>query len=603
MNQDAMITLTGQPGQTALVLDSPHSGHVMPADFGSLRSERELREGEDCFIDELYGQATARGVPLLAANFPRTYLDANRHEDDIDLSMLDGPWPKPVPDSGKAAIGKALAWRTLGDGLPIYGRLLSVAEMQSRIERCHRPYHAALRRLLDAAHARHGAVWHINCHSMGSSSTVEMEGTAGQPRVDIVLGDRDGTTCAPAFTAFVRDFLARRGYEVRVNEPFKGVELVRAYSDPAAGRHSLQLEINKRLYMDEASLAKTAGFHKLQADLLALVDALLVWTAEASTPPVELQPPDLSRWRVGNTGVEGVWVFDGAHPGPNVMVQALTHGNEICGAIALDWLLNLMHEGTAPWRPLCGRLTLVFGNLAAYDRFDAKNPFASRCVDEDFNRVWADAVLNGSGDSIEKRRARALRPFVDAADLLLDIHSMSEPCRPLMVCGRMDKNAAFARALGQPADLLIDTGHPAGLRMIERGAFGDPASPKKALLIECGQHWERAAADVAVDALVRFLGLTGLASAAWVQANARVPLPAEQKLVRVTEPVVARSKHFRFLVPPVGLGVVAKAGTPIAQDGEQTWTAPYDDTVLVMPGTKNLLPGGTAVRLGRFEPA
>ena len=598
------FTLTGQAGQTALVLDSPHSGHEMPADFGSVRSERELREGEDCFIDELYAGAAARGVPLLAARFPRTYLDTNRHEDDIDPALLDAPWPKPVPDSGKAAIGKALVWRTVGSGeesKPIYDRLLSVAELQQRIERCHRPYHAALRRLLDAAHQRHGAAWHINCHSMGSSTSVDMEGVAGQPRADIVLGDRDGTTCAPAFTAFVHDFLVDRGYDVRVNQPFKGVELVRAYSNPAAGRHSLQLEINKRLYMDEATLAKTAGFEQLQGDLSAMVDALLLWSAEASTPPVELQPPDLSRWRVGNSGVEGVWVFDAPNPGPRVMVQALTHGNEICGAIALDWLLARMHDSAAPWRPLCGRLTLVFGNLAAYDQFDAKNPFASRSVEEDFNRVWADAVLDGPADTVEKRRARVLRPFVDEAELLLDIHSMSEPCRPLMVCGRMDKNAAFARALGQPADLLIDTGHPSGQRMIDRGAFGDPASPKKALLIECGQHWERAAADVAIDALVRFLGLTGQASAAWVQANARVALPAGQLLVRVTEPIVARSKDFRFLVPPMGLGVVPKAGTPIAQDGDQIWRAPYDDTVLVMPGTKNLMPGGTAVRLGRFE--
>jgi hypothetical protein len=140
------------------------------------------------------------------------------------------------------------------------------------------------------------------------------------------------------------------------------------------------------------------------------------------------------------------------------------------------------------------------------------------------------------------------------------------------------------------------------MRMVDRGGFGDPASPKRALLIECGQHWERAAAEVAIDALVRFLGLTGAADAAWVAANARLPLPPVQRLVRVTEPVVAKSAEFRFLVPTVGLSVVPKAGTPIAQDGDQVWTTPYDDAVLVMPGTRNLKPGGTAVRLGRFEP-
>jgi len=311
--------------------------------------------------------------------------------------------------------------------------------------------------------------------------------------------------------------------------------------------------------------------------------------------PVELSPPDIGPWRAGNTGVDFVHRFEAGAPGADVMVPALTHGNEICGAIALDWLLR---QG---FRPRRGRLTLAFANVDAYARFDAADPYPSRCVDEDFNRVWADAVLFGPRDSAELRRARQLQPFVDAAELLLDIHSMSEPCRPLMVCGTLDKNAALARELGVPADLLIDTGHPAGLRMIERGGFGDPASPRRALLVECGYHWERAAAEVAVDTLVRFLGLAGLADAAWVQAHVRLPLPTEQRLVRVTEAVVARSADFRFLVPTVGLSVVARAGTPIAQDGDRIWTTPYDDCVLVMPGTHNLKPGGTAVRLGRFE--
>ena len=312
-------------------------------------------------------------------------------------------------------------------------------------------------------------------------------------------------------------------------------------------------------------------------------------------PPIELQAPDIGRWREGGSGIDWVHAFDSGRPGPQVLVQALTHGNEICGAIALDWLLG------QSFRPRAGRLVLAFANVAAYARFDPADPFPSRLVDEDYNRVWADETLQGSGDTVELRRARELLPFVDAADLLLDIHSMSEPCRPLMVCGTVDKNAAYACQLGVPADLLIDTGHPAGLRMIDRGGFADPASPKRALLVECGQHWEVTAAEVAIDTLVRFLGLAGLADAAWVQAHVRLPLPHAQRLVRVTEPVVARSAGFRFLVPPVGLSVVAQAGTPIAADGERIWTTPYDNAVLVMPGTHNLKPGGTAVRIGRFE--
>ncbi len=318
----------------------------------------------------------------------------------------------------------------------------------------------------------------------------------------------------------------------------------------------------------------------------------------AELPPVELQAPDITPWKDGNAGVPWVHVLPGERPGPKVMVQALTHGNEICGAIALCWLLEQVQRG---WRPAAGTLTLAFANVEAYARFNPADPFPSRCVDEDYNRVWADDSLFGPRDSVELRRARLLRPFVDDAELLLDIHSMGEACRPLMVCGMVDKNAAYARALGVPGDLLIDTGHPAGLRMIDRGAFGDPASPKKALLIECGQHWERAAGDVAIDTLVRFLGLTGAAEAAWVQAHTRVAAPAVQRLVRVTEPVVARSKLFCFLVPTLGLSVIPEAGTRIAQDGDHVWRTPYDDCVLVMPGTRNLKPGGTAVRLGRFE--
>ena len=313
-------------------------------------------------------------------------------------------------------------------------------------------------------------------------------------------------------------------------------------------------------------------------------------------PPVELTAPDIAPWQQGNTGVPWVHRFDSGQPGARVLVQALTHGNEICGAIAMDWLLR------QAWRPVAGCVTLAFANVEAYARFDPANPFPSRCVDEDFNRVWGDEQLLGPRDSVELRRARALRPFVDEADFVLDIHSMSEACAPLMVCGTVDKNAAFARALGTPAELLIDTGHPAGLRMVERGGFSDPASPKRALLVECGQHWERAAADVALDTLVRFLGLTGVADAAWVAAQTRLPLPPVQRLVRVTEAVVARSADFHFLLPTEGLGVIPKAGTPLARDGEHIWKTPYDNTVLVMPGTKNLKPGGTAVRLGRFEP-
>ena len=313
-------------------------------------------------------------------------------------------------------------------------------------------------------------------------------------------------------------------------------------------------------------------------------------------PPIELSAPDIRPWRQGNTGTDYVHEIDSGRPGPTVMVQALTHGNEICGALALRWLFG------QPLPLKQGKLILAFANVAAFERFDPAAPHGSRCVDEDLNRVWADEVLDGPRDSVELRRARELRPFVDRADLMLDIHSMSEPCAPLMVCGTQDKNAALACRLGMPADLLIDTGHPAGLRMVERGGFGDPASPRLALLIECGQHWERAAEDVAIDSLVRFLHLAGLVDDDWAAARTRLPLPQQQRLVRVTEAVVAHSTAFEFLLPFDGLTVVPEQGTPIARDGDHVWHAPYANTVLVMAGLAHVKAGNTMVRLGRFEP-
>lgn len=266
-----------EPG-LPLVLDSPHSGSRFPADFGHAVSEKELRDAEDCFVDELYGTAPALGAPLLAATFPRTYVDANRHPGDVDPELLEGGWPHEYRPSGKARIGKSLVWRTLDDGRPIYARKLAPAEVKRRIDRFHAPYHAALRRLLDAAHRRFGAVWHLNCHSMKAVAGRQSDDGEGRARADFVLGDRDGSTCEAGFTACVRQTLAAMGYEVKVNEPYKGVELVRAYSDPRARRHSLQIEVNRRLYMDEATLQKHAGFDELKVNLSRLLRAVADYT-------------------------------------------------------------------------------------------------------------------------------------------------------------------------------------------------------------------------------------------------------------------------------------------------------------------------------------
>ena len=315
--------------------------------------------------------------------------------------------------------------------------------------------------------------------------------------------------------------------------------------------------------------------------------------------PIEISPPDIATYRAGNTGVDYVHVLDSGKPGPNVMVQALTHGNEFCGALALKVLFD---ERIRPER---GTLTLAFANVAAFARFDFDNPDRSRYIDEDYNRVWGDDALLGSRDSVELRRARQLQPFVDAADYLLDLHSMHEPCRPIMVCGVAgkggEKTVALSRKIGTPGDLLIDTGHPAGLRMIERGGFGDPASPRTAVLIECGQHWEKGAAAVAVDTLFRFLRATGAVNASICKSHSRLAPPAVQRVVRVTEAVVAKSMDFRFPYLFKGLEVLPRAGTVVATDGVTVWKTPYDDCVMVMPSLAHVKPGKTMLRLGRYD--
>jgi predicted deacylase len=319
--------------------------------------------------------------------------------------------------------------------------------------------------------------------------------------------------------------------------------------------------------------------------------------AETGPPQVavELGAPDISGHRRANTGTDYVHSFDSGLPGPHVLVNSLTHGNEICGAIVVD---RLLREGL---RPIRGRLTLAFANIAAFERFDPANPYASRFVDEDFNRVWTPAALGGPGRSIELSRARELRPFVDSADYLLDIHSMLEPSPPVMICGPLDKGIRFAFDLGIPQNIVSDVGHANGTRMRDYGGFGDPASPKNALLVECGQHWERAAERVAWHTTWRFmerLGVVDPARAARELAGA--PEPA-QRLIRVTDAVVASSPAFRFAKPFAGLEVIPRAGDVIAWDGDQPVRAPYDNCVLVMPVPHNVKTGLTAVRLGRLE--
>lgn len=315
-------------------------------------------------------------------------------------------------------------------------------------------------------------------------------------------------------------------------------------------------------------------------------------------PPVtiELAAPDISTYRRSSTGVDFVHTFESGKSGPHVMVCALTHGNEICGAIVVD---RMLRQGL---RPVKGTLTFAFNNVEAFSRFDTANPYASRFVDEDFNRVWTSATLDGPRDSVELRRARAIRPFVEAADFLLDIHSMLEPSPPVMICGPLDKGIRFAFEVGVPESIVSDTGHANGTRMRDYLGFGDPASPKNALLVECGQHWERNAEAVAWQTTWRYLDRLGVVDAA-VAAREIVATVPRQRLIRVTEAVVASTPSFRFAKPYAGLEIIPRRGDIIAWDGDRPVRAPYDNCVLVMPVPNNVKTGLTAVRLGRLEAA
>lgn len=263
-----------------LIFDSPHSGTIYPADFRYSAPTPLVRAAEDTHVDELFAAGPENGASLLAALFPRSYIDVNRHVGDLDLALLDGSWPDKLAPGEKTKLGVGLVRRLADATVPMYDRKLSVAEVRARIETYYLPYHDELARMIDAAHARFGAVWHINCHSMASrGSDITPDGNVA--RADFVLGDRDGTTCSPVFTDMVASVLRKLGYQVKINDPYKGVEIVRRYADPPARRHSLQIEINRRLYMDEATREKSAGFVKLKADLDELVRFLAKYARTA----------------------------------------------------------------------------------------------------------------------------------------------------------------------------------------------------------------------------------------------------------------------------------------------------------------------------------
>ena len=313
--------------------------------------------------------------------------------------------------------------------------------------------------------------------------------------------------------------------------------------------------------------------------------------------PIEVEFPDIRPYRDGGSGIPYVHSFDSGVPGPHVMVNALTHGNEVCGAILVKALLD--HTV----RPRRGRLTVAFANVDAYHRFDPDNPDASRFVDQDFNRLWTRARLDDASlQSSDLRRARELRPLIDTVDLLLDLHSMHERSAPLIVSGPLEKGIALARALGAPETIISDEGHPEGRRLRDYEGFGDPASPKNALLIECGQHWEAGSVGVARDSTARFLVNAGIVQVEDLPSGWLAVRSGHPRVIRVTHAVVASSMDFRFAGPYTGLETFPEAGAVIGwRDGAPVRT-PYPNCVLVMPSLRQLRPGVTVARFGQLIP-
>jgi N-formylglutamate amidohydrolase len=261
--QPYILTESSLALRVPLVVDSPHSGSIYPADYNYACPLPMLRQTEDSYVDELVGGAVKSGAALITAEFPRSYIDVNRAEDDIDPAVLAEPWPTLLAPSERTLQGLGLVRRLCRSGVTVYREPLPVAEVQKRIEHFYRPYHASLDKILTERKALFGECYLIDAHSMpGQSPDRHMP-----RRPDFVLGDRNGTSCDPSFTSRVGDILQEMGYSVALNDPYKGMEIVRRYGQPQQGLYALQLEINRQLYMNEQTLQKHDGFGRLQNNL------------------------------------------------------------------------------------------------------------------------------------------------------------------------------------------------------------------------------------------------------------------------------------------------------------------------------------------------
>lgn len=280
---DTILNVEGDIGQSIpLIIDSPHSGTQYPLDFKHQADFSKLRQAEDTYVDELYKYVADIGGAFLEAKFPRSYIDANRSETDFstedlidnDISFNEIKFTPTI----KSELGIGLIWsRIPPNGEPLYPQKLKLNEVLNRIDHYHRPYHQTLSRIMNNTHKKFGRFYHINAHSMQNNASAMSTQLKGTKRPDFVIGDRDGQSCKLEFRNIIVKYLESLNYSVAINDPYKGVELVSAYSNPNLEKHSIQIEVNRRLYMNEETREKNEGFDILRKNITGLLETIKEW--------------------------------------------------------------------------------------------------------------------------------------------------------------------------------------------------------------------------------------------------------------------------------------------------------------------------------------
>ncbi|WP_232834472.1 N-formylglutamate amidohydrolase [Rhodoferax ferrireducens] len=261
-----------------LVCDSPHSGTHYPADFNYAVDLADLRKCEDTHVEKLWEGVPAVGGTLVHATFPRSYIDTNRTEHDIDVTMLAIDWPgRAEPSPRCIQLGNGLVFSKTTTLQNIYQRQLSVDEVQHRINSCWRPYREALTQALAAASQQHNKRWHLNLHSMPSNAYERLGLPKGKVLADVVLGDLHGAACSPEVTDVVAEAFKRHGYTVSVNDPYAGMDLIRQHGNPSRGHNSLQIELNRALYLNEQTREPLLRFSQIQNDLSQILATLATY--------------------------------------------------------------------------------------------------------------------------------------------------------------------------------------------------------------------------------------------------------------------------------------------------------------------------------------